>query len=151
MNQTPSVEAGARRTPWHLWVVGLLSLLWNSVGAFDYLMTKTRNDSYLGSFTPEQLDYFSGFPAWAVACWALSVWGGVLGSALLLLRRRLAVAVFAVSLVAMLPMWAYNYLLTDGLRIMGGAGALAFSAVIFVVALGLWLYARRLANAGFLR
>ena len=75
----------------------------------------------------------------------------MLGSALLLLRRRLAVAVFLVSLVAMLPMWLYNYVLSDGLRIMGGAGALAFSALIFVVALALWLYARRLAGAGVLR
>lgn len=141
----------ARPAPWHLWLVGVLTLLWNGVGAFDYLMTKTKNASYLGSFTPEQLAYFESFPAWAVACWALSVWGGVLGSALLLARRRVAVPVLLVSLVAMLPMWFYNYVLTDGLRLMGGAGALAFSATIFVVALGLWLYARRLAQAGVLR
>lgn len=141
----------AQRAPWHLWLVGVLTLLWNGVGAFDYLMTKTRNASYMGAFTPEQLDYFYAFPAWVVACWAASVWGGVLGSALLLLRRRWAVPVLAVSLAAMLPTWIYNYLLTDGLRIMGGAGAAAFSAAIFVVALALWLYARRMAKAGVLR
>ncbi len=140
-----------RPAPWHLWLVGVLTLLWNGVGAFDYLMTKTKNASYMGAFTPEQLEYFYGFPAWVVACWALSVWGGVVGSALLLLRRRWAVPVLAVSLAAMLPTWVYNYLLTDGLRIMGGAGAATFSAAIFVVALALWLYARRLANANVLR
>ena len=26
------------RTPWHLWVVGVLSLLWNCYGGYDYLM-----------------------------------------------------------------------------------------------------------------
>jgi hypothetical protein len=26
-------------TPWHLWLVGVLALLWNSFGAFDYVMT----------------------------------------------------------------------------------------------------------------
>lgn len=31
------------------------------------------------------------------------------------------------------------------------AGAVAFSAAIFLVALGLWFYARRLAGAGVLR
>lgn len=149
MNQ--AAATGAQRAPWHLWVVGVLSLLWNSVGAVDYLMTQTRNAAYLGSFTPEQMAYFQGFPAWAIACWALSVWGGVLGSALLLARRRFAVPVFLVSLVAMLPMWLYNYVFSDGLRLMGGAGALAFSALIFVVALALWWYARRLAGAGRLR
>lgn len=141
----------ARSAPWHLWLVGVISLLWNSVGAFDYLMTMTRNASYMGSFTPEQLDYFYGFPAWVVACWAASVWGGVLGSLLLLLRRRWAVGAFTISVMTMLPTWIYNYALTDGMKIMGGVGALLFSALILLVALALWWYARRLASAGVLR
>src|SRR3546814_7159427 len=35
------------KTPWHLWVVGVLSLLWNAVGAFDYTMTKLNDADYL--------------------------------------------------------------------------------------------------------
>ena len=78
-------------TPKHLWVVGVLALLWNCMGAFDYVMTESRNASYLRGFTRQQLDYFFGFPAWVIACWAIAVWGGVAGSLLLLLRKRLAV------------------------------------------------------------
>ena len=88
--------------PWHFWVVGILALVWNSIGALDYTMTQTRNTSYMSSFTPEQLAYFYSIPKWAIATWALSVWGGVLGSLALLLRRRWAAPVFAVSLVTML-------------------------------------------------
>ncbi|MEX0892485.1 MAG: hypothetical protein WEB88_09975 [Gemmatimonadota bacterium] len=69
------------RTPVHLWVIGALALLWNSVGAFDYLMTQTRNEGYMGQFSAEQLEYFYGFPTWVVAFWALAVWGGVAFSA----------------------------------------------------------------------
>ncbi|MEJ2542305.1 MAG: hypothetical protein P8188_20455, partial [Gemmatimonadota bacterium] len=76
------------RTPWHLWLVGVLALLWNAMGAFDYLMTETRNEGYMGQFTPEQLEYFYAFPAWVVAFWAIAVWGGVLGAIFLLLRKR---------------------------------------------------------------
>src|SRR3546814_2675554 len=46
------------KTPWHLWVVGVLSLLWNAVGAFDYTMTKLNDADYLSAFTPEQIAYF---------------------------------------------------------------------------------------------
>jgi hypothetical protein len=138
-------------TPWHLWLVGVLALLWNSIGAFDYVMTETRNASYMSSFTPEQLAYFYGFPAWVVAAWALSVWGGVLGSVLLLLRRRWAVPVFAVSLATMAATFVYNYVLTDGLAIMGEVGGLAFTALIVVVGIARLLYARRLARIGVLR
>jgi len=136
-----------RRTPWHLWLVGVLGLLWNSVGAYDYLMTQTRNESYMSRFTPEQLDFFYGFPSWVVAFWALAVWGGMLGALLLLLRRRLSAPVLLVSFLAMIVTSIHNFLLSNGLEVMGSVGA-GFSALIFVIALGLWLYARAMAQRG---
>jgi hypothetical protein len=148
MADSPSSAPG--RAPRHLWVVGILSLLWNAMGAFDYLMTQTRNESYMSSFTPEQLEYFYGFPAWVVACWAIAVWGGVLGSVLLLLRKGLAAPVFLVSFLAMVVTTFHNFALTDGMVKMGGAGALAFSAVIFVIALALVLYSRAMRRRGVL-
>ena len=143
------VAATAHRTPWHLWLVGILGLLWNSVGAFDYLMTQTQNESYMSQFTPEQLEYFYGFPTWVVAFWALAVWGGVLGTLLLLLKRRLAVPVLLVSFLAMIVTAIHNFFLSNGLEVMGGAGLL-FSVLIFVFALSLWLYARSMAQRGVL-
>lgn len=137
-------------TPKHLWWVGALALLWNGVGAFDYVMTKTHNASYMSSFTEEQLAYFYGFPAWVVAAWALAVWGGVLGAVLLLLRRRLAVPTFGVSLAAMVLSSFYNFVLSNGRAVMGMEGVV-FSAVIFVIAVALLIYSRRLARAGVLR
>jgi len=148
MNVTHDTRAAG--VPWHLWLVGALALLWNSVGAFDYVMTETRNASYLSAFTPEQLAYFNGFPKWFIAMWALGVWGGVLGSVLLLARQRLAVPVFGVSLLGVVVTFVYNFLLSNGVEVMGTGGAV-FSLVIFVVAVALLLYARALARAGRLR
>lgn len=144
-------DAADVRTPRHVWVVGVLALLWNSLGALDYTMTETRNASYLSSFTPEQLAYFYGFPKWAVATWALSVWGGVLGSLAVLLRKRWAVPVFALSLATMLLTFFHNFVLTDGVAVMGGVGSLAFPAVIVAVGVALPAYARGLARRGVLR
>lgn len=145
-------EAAAtpKRSPRHLWVVGILGTLWNCVGAFDYLMTQTRNEAYMGQFTPEQLEYFYGFPAWVVALWAIAVWGGVAGTLLLLARKRLAVLVLLASFVSMVITSIHNFLLSNGTEIMG-SGAVVFSAVIFLIALGLWLYARAMARGEVLR
>ena len=141
--------ASNERRPWHLWLVGILGLLWSSVGAFDYFSTQTRNEAYMSSFTPEQLEFFYGFPAWVVAFWAIAVWGGVLGCVLLLLRKRLAAGVLLVSFVAMVVTAIHNFFLSNGLEVMGGFGAL-FSGMIFVVALGLWLYAKAMGEKGVL-
>jgi hypothetical protein len=84
--------------PWHLWIVAALSLHWDGMGAFDYVMTESRSAHYMSWFTPEQLSCFYGFPMWVVTTWALSVRAGGLGSVLLLLRRRWAVTVFGVAI-----------------------------------------------------
>lgn len=82
--------AAVGRRPWHLWVVGIVAVLWDSMGAYDYLMTQTENEQYMSGFTPEQLEFFHGFPTWVVAFWALAIWGGLLGAFLLLFRKKLA-------------------------------------------------------------
>ena len=138
------------RTPWHLWVVGILALLWNAMGAFDYLMTQTRSEGYMSQFTPAQLEFFYAFPAWVVSAWAIAVWGGVLGSLLLLLRRGLAYPVFIVSFAGLLVTTIHNFVLTNGIEAMGGAGPLAFTAAIVVVAILLIVYSGAQRNRGVL-
>jgi hypothetical protein len=142
-------HAHSQRTPWHLWLVAILGLLFNSVGAFDYLMTQTQNESYMGRFTSEQLEVLYGFPAWLVAFWALAVWGGALGALLLLLRKSLAVPVLLVSLLAMIVTAIHDFFSVNGLYETGGTGP-GFVLLIFVIALSLWLYARAMGRRGVL-
>ncbi|MBO0720840.1 MAG: hypothetical protein J2P41_08455 [Blastocatellia bacterium] len=139
-----------KRSPWHLWVIGILYLLWSAMGALDYVMTQTKNEAYVSRFTPEQIAYFTGFPAWVVAAWAIGVWGGVLGALLLLFRRRLAVWVLLASLLALVVTTIHNYFLSNGMKIFGGAGAIIFTSIIFLTALLLLLYARAMQRRGVL-
>jgi len=145
-----SDEIVKQATPWHLWVVGVVGLLWSAMGALDYVMTQTRNEAYMSAFTPEQLEFFYGLPSWTVAAWAVAVWGGVLGAILLLFRRRHAVAVFVASLVGMLITSFQNFVLSNGLEVMGDPFSLAFSALIFVVAIALVVYASAMYRRGVL-
>jgi hypothetical protein len=122
-------------TPWHVWLVGVLALLWNCISAFDYFMTTTR---------------FYSFPMWVDISWGLYVFAGIIGALALLFRKRWAVSVFSLSLVAMVVTSLYVFA-TSGLTVSGGVGALIFSALTFIVAVALLLYALRLARKGVLR
>jgi hypothetical protein len=137
------------RTPLHLWVVGVLSLLWNAMGAFDYLATQLELESYMSQFSAEQLAYFYEIPAWAVSGWAFGVWGAVAGSIGLLLRRRWAVWAFAVSLAGMAVSSLHSLVLSEGAAIMG-TGGMIFTAIIWVIAIALLIYARAQAQRGVL-
>lgn len=145
-----SPVASRPNTPVHLWVVAVLAILWHLLAVFDYLATQLRLESYMSQFTQEQLDYFYGFPSWMVAAWAIAVWGGLLGSIALVLRRRWAVWLFALSLVGLALSTLFNFVLSDGAAIMG-TGAGIFTVVIWIVTIALLLYARRQAANGLLR
>jgi hypothetical protein len=86
-----------------------------------------------------------------VAFWAIAVWGDLLGSVLLLMRNRWAYPVFAVGFVAMVITTIYNFVLSNGLEVMGGAGPLLFSAVIFIVSAALVWYSKKMVDEGVLR
>lgn len=137
------------KAPVHLWIVGILAVLWDAGGAYDYLATQYRIESYMSQFTEEQLAYFYAFPAWMKAAWAVGVWGALLGSIFLLLRKSWAVWLFGASLLGLAVSSVYNFLLTDGLAVMGEGGAV-FTVVIWIIALFLFFYARAMAKRGVL-
>jgi len=138
------------KTPVHLWIVSALALLWNAVGAFDYAATQFRHEGYMSQFSPEQLEYFYGFPSWAVAAWAIAVWFALFGSLALLLRRRAAYVLFLVSLAAMLTSTVYSFALSDGAAIMG-SGGMVFSGLIVAIGVLLPWYSKIMTDRGVLR
>ena len=150
MTAAESTGTGARpKAPVHLWIVGVLALLWNFMGAFDYLATQLKLESYMGSFSEEQLEYFYGIPAWAVSGWAIAVWIGLVGTVGLLLRRKWSVLAFAVSLAGLAISSIYTLILSDGLKIMGGTGTI-MTVLIWVISIFLVWYSKQQAKAGVL-
>ena len=87
------------RAPWYLWVVGGLAVLWNGLGTFLWAGTSFMPDAFLTGLPAAHREYVDGLPLWSTLTWGLGVVGGVVGSILLLLRNRLAVPAFALSLL----------------------------------------------------
>ena len=140
------------KTPWHLWLVGVLAVLFNAIGVFDFVMTLAQGAAYQASagMTPEQIAHYQQMPAWMTVDWAVGVFGAFAASVLLLLRRQLALPVFIASLVAFGISLLYTYVLTNGGAVMGPQMAIA-SAVIAGLLILFSVYARRMARAGVLR
>jgi hypothetical protein len=124
--------------------------VWNAIGAYDYTATQFKFESYMSQFTPEQLDYFYSFPAWMDAAWAIAVWAAVLGSIVLLMRKALAAWLFGISILGLATSTVYNFVLSDGMAIMG-EGAATFSAIIWLIALFLYFYSSAMAKRRVLR
>lgn len=142
----------ARKAPWHLWVVGVISLLWNAIGVWDYTQTRLRGMDYLKSMGSDEaaMAYIDSFPLWADIAWALGVWGAFGGSVLLLLRSRFATIAFALSLLGAIASNIYPFM-SEPPAVMQSAMARVFAIVIVVIAAALLWYSRKQAAAGVLR
>ena len=149
-------EAVRTRTPAHIWIVGILATLWNGFGAYDYLMTRMRNTDYLAGMMPQVdpqavLAWVDAFPVYAQIGWALGVWGGLAGSLLLLLKGRVAVWAFALSLIGAVLGLGYQIAGAPPLPGAEGPTVELMPYVIILVAAALFLYAYMMDKKGVLR
>jgi hypothetical protein len=138
---------GGAKAPWHLWLVGIVTLLFNAMGIISYLTTKLGMLAEMG-LTPEQIAFMESYPAWISAFWALGVWGAFAGSLLVLLRSKWAVAAMVVATIGLVGTTIGNYLAID---VPAAMQAPALDVAIWAVTLFLLFYARRMAAAGVLR
>jgi hypothetical protein len=142
-----TIAPGRAKAPWHLWLVGLLTLLFNAMGIISYLTTKLGMLAEMG-LTPGQIAFMDSYPAWVSAFWALGVWGAFAGSVLILLRSRLAVAAMVAALVGLAVVTFYHYVL---ITVPADMQSPVLDVAIWVVTLFLLVYARRVAALGVLR
>ena len=146
MNET-TVTFPTARTPWHLWVVAFLVLLWNGSGACVILLAQAGR---LPGISPDEAAYYAAQPLWFVVLTDVALFAPLAGAVALLLRRRWAVPLFAVGLVAvgLADIWD---LASGSSRALANAGAAIVTACIFVIAVLELLYARAMQRRGVLR
>ncbi|MDP2117244.1 MAG: hypothetical protein Q8J71_07610 [Brevundimonas sp.] len=128
------------KTPWHLWVVGIIALLWNGYGCVDYTMTQLQGDAWLQSMkmTEAQIAYFNAMPAWTHGAWAIGVWGGLLGSVLLLLRMKWAFHFFVASLLGLVASLIYQYGMSNGMEVGGTSSVVMYGVILAACLFFIW-------------
>ena len=135
------------KTPWHLWLVGGLALVWNGFGVFDYVATVIRYEPYTSQFPQEFLEYIYSMPQWMFAVWAVAIFTGFFGSLALLLRSRLAVSLFGISLLGA-AIWGVVGFMGDTPDEFKNS---TLTAGILLIALFLVVYAQKMKQNGVLR
>lgn len=133
--------------PGYFLPVAILFLLWNLMGDAAYLMQVTADLTALAKTDPYTARIWAAMPHWVWAAYALAVWLGTLGSIMLIMRRELAVPLYAVSLAGVLVQFGYSFLATDMIAVKGVATTVPFPAFIVFMAVVQLLFAHRMKQA----
>jgi hypothetical protein len=138
------------KPPAIFWIVGVLLLAWNLVGIAAYVMQSGADLNALARTDPVTARAFAEMPQWAWMVYALGVASGAVGALVQLLRRRTAIALFILSLIAVIVQFARTFFATD-LLAAKGATVVIFPLVIIAIALFSVWWARRAYRLGWLR
>lgn len=135
--------------PWHAWILGIIFLLFGLASAFDYVMSITQGESYYraSGMTEQQIAHFSAVPFWAVLAWTASVWASLLGAGTMLLRRRIAMPLFLISVAGSLFYILYSFALSTGREAMGEMWPIPFLVTALTVGMVFycsWLIRKRI-------
>ena len=135
-----------RKTPWHLWVVAILTLLWNGSGAITILLAQLGR---LPDISADEAAYYAAQPSW-FAISSIATFAPFAAGIALLVRSRLVVLLFALSLALILANSIYE--LAAGVsRALANPGAMVVTIIIVAIAILQLVYANAMNKRGVLR
>lgn len=133
-------------TPWHVWVVAGLTLLWNGSGAVTIMLAQAGQ---LPGISADEAAYYAAQPLWFVISTDVATLTPVAAAIGLLFRSQLAVWLFAVSLALIVVNNAYD-LVAGTSRTLVNQGAFIVTITIVVVATHQLIYALAMKRRGVL-
>ena len=130
--------------PKWFWPVATLGLAWNVFGVVQFLskVQSTVDSQMSRGLTKEQAELYTSLPLWMDVSFAIGVFGGTLGTILMMLRMQSAKIVFALSLAAYVVLYIGDISL--GVFAALGAPQVAVLTLVVAVAAGLQWVAVRL-------
>ncbi len=138
---------GSSAVPAWFWVAAGLALLFEAFGCFTYWAQVTTDPANLPI---DQKAMWNATPAWMVGAYAVAVWVGLIGATLLLMRRRLAVPLLLVSLIAVLVQFG-GVMLVPALRQVTPDDAFTLPIAIIAACYAIFMLSRLAGRRGWLR
>jgi hypothetical protein len=119
------------------WIISIAALIWNLMGVSAYLGQAYMTDAILKALPEAEQLYYTNMPAWVTAAFAFAVFGGTVGCILLLLKKKLAIVLFILSLLGVLTQFVYNFFIQDYMEV-SGSNSIMPIIVIGVAAFLIW-------------
>lgn len=137
------------KPPTSFWIVGVVALLWNLMGVYQFYLGNYELESLRESVSAEAFSIMESLPMWYSIVFAVAVFSGVLGCVLVLMKKKFAIPVFAISLLTVLVVEIYWLLGTDIIQTSGYIAAL-MPMIVIAVAIFLYYYSKGAARNGWI-
>jgi nitrate/nitrite transporter NarK len=129
------------KSPKWFMIVAVVALIWNLIGVMVYIMQVTMSPEVLNQMPETERLMYENIPEWVTSVFAIAVFGGALGSLVLILKKKFATTLFVISLIAVLFQMYYTYFVSDFTEISDSPNVV-MSVLVVVIAISLTLFSR---------
>ena len=132
-------------------IIGILGLLWNLIGVFFWMAENfMMTDEVKAALPPERLELMESAPSWGVIVYGIATIGGVLACIMLLMRKKLAVPLFLISLLCIIIQMGYGMFFMKWGNVLGPVDAYVMPLIVILIGILLYLYSKKAAGKGLL-
>ncbi len=135
------------KVPITFWIIAGVGLLWNILGLGSFLTDITASPESLADLDPALRNIFENTPIWTKILYGTATVTGSIGALLLVFRKKWAITLFLISLIAVLIQNIYWFFFTNIIDVLGINYAL-MQGMITIIGLFLWYYAKSSASKG---
>jgi len=132
------------------WVISIIALLWFLMDMSAFFMRVLMSDDVIKAMPENQQHLYRNMPLWVNIVFAGEVFGGTLGCVGLLLRKKWALPLFAVSILGVLSQTFHVYFLSDAISTMG-TPAVVMPLLAILIGIGMIVLAKSAISKGWLR
>ncbi|MDT0554949.1 hypothetical protein [Patiriisocius hiemis] len=132
------------------WIIAVLALLWNLMGLFQFFGVAFMLEAMVEALPEDQATLYTSIPQWYIIVFGIAVFSGVLACITMLIRKKITVVLFLISLLAVLVAQIYWIFATDVMDVIGPT-AIAMPLIVIAIAIFLYFYSKGAAQKGWLR
>jgi len=137
------------KLPTWFWIVSGVALVWNLMGLGAFFYQVMMSPETLATLPETQQQLYTNVPAWVNIAFAVAVFGGVIGSVGLLMKKAWASMAFLASLVGVLLQNTNTFFLSDAVAALGNE-AIVMPIVIIIAAVALLWFSNMTKEKGWL-
>ena len=135
--------------PKSFYLLASLALIWNLLGVMAFMGQMMMTPEMLAQMPVAEQNLYQNTPMWVTVVFAIAVFAGVIGLLLLLMKNKVSLNIFIISMIAVLVKMFYLFVMVDGFVVYGVSGSI-MPLLVIVVAIVLVRWTKSLKAQEFL-
>ena len=130
-------------------IIAIFAIIWNVLGVISYFFHVYMPQEAINKLPEAEQALYQNIPAWKTVAFFIATFGGLIGSVLLFLKKKIATPILMLSLIGILVSFYYDFFNTKLIDVYG-INSVIFPLVVIIIGFLLVWYSKKLELKRFL-